>query len=241
MTTPIKLYYDDVFLNNELRYNEEKHTYTYKNKELTSVTTFVKSFFEPFDEDYISNIVASKRGVTQEEILKEWKEKREFGSKVHKEIEDFINKENVEGLSDKAQQGIDYYELHKKINNTYIDYPELRVYSRKHGLAGTIDLLSISEGGSVYLTDWKVVGSINKTAYQDKKSKYLPVQDCNYIHYVLQLNTYAYILKEEFGIDVSEMTLVHIGKEGNKVYNIPFCFGLIKEMLKLYDEVKNDE
>jgi hypothetical protein len=68
---------------------------------------------------------------------------------------------------------------------------------------GDIDLL-YQEDGEWHLADWKTGGHYNGGDYQHRK----------FIH---QLSVYAWLLKREFGIDVSSASLVYIDVNGSPV------------------------
>ena len=59
-----------------LVFDEEKHKYTYNDKEMKAVSYVIKDFTEPFKERESAERVALKRGVDVKDILKEWEEIR---------------------------------------------------------------------------------------------------------------------------------------------------------------------
>ena len=86
---------------NLISLNEESHTYTLKNSDTTfsSVTQFISHFFQPFNEHKIAKKLTTHRkyqGKSVEDILLDWKERRDRGTIVHKQIEDFITVMNEE-------------------------------------------------------------------------------------------------------------------------------------------------
>ena len=56
----------------DLEFVEDSHTYTVKGKVLPSTSSMIKQFYKPFDADRVAFFVARKRGITKEEVLKEW-------------------------------------------------------------------------------------------------------------------------------------------------------------------------
>ena len=82
--------------NNNIFLEEESHTYTLLNSDIKfkSVTEFISTFFNPFDEDKIAKKL-SKSGkysnMSYQDIIKDWEHRRMRGTIVHKEIENFIN------------------------------------------------------------------------------------------------------------------------------------------------------
>ena len=73
--------------NNDIKLEHENHEYKLKNHPdiiFTSVTTFVNSFFEPFDEVKVSNHLVNNVpkyfGETPESLLVKWQVARQYGN-----------------------------------------------------------------------------------------------------------------------------------------------------------------
>ena len=80
------------FQDSNFKFEPQWHRYTYGGKKYTSVTTFLKNFHKPFDEEFWSKKKSGDLGVPQEWLLKEWKEKNE---QINRKIEiHFPNKKN---------------------------------------------------------------------------------------------------------------------------------------------------
>ena len=60
---------------NHIKYYDKPHKYYIDGEEMISATTFIGKFKEKFEEDYWSKRKAKERGITQKEILAEWKHK----------------------------------------------------------------------------------------------------------------------------------------------------------------------
>ena len=75
---------------------EESHTYTLLNSNIhfQSVTEFIHTFFKPFEEKKVAAKLTEKHpkyiGMSIEELIKNWNERRDRGTLVHKQIENFI-------------------------------------------------------------------------------------------------------------------------------------------------------
>ena len=84
------------FNDSNFKFDPKYHRYTYGGKQYTSVTTFLKNFHKPFEEDYWSKTKADEAGVPQEWILKEWKDKNvranEVGHATHEWIENYFKR-----------------------------------------------------------------------------------------------------------------------------------------------------
>lgn len=213
-------------------FNEELHTYSYLNPEtgkpvqtFQSVTGFLGQFKKPFDSDFIAGIVAKKRAVSKKVVLAEWKEISDIalvlGTNVHKWIEDYYNGLNPalptdERELDRVNKFLDLY--HTKLHKFTPIHQEFRLFSRKWGLAGTLDaLFGLNDGR--YVGDWKT----NKkfTTDQDsegRKQKLLyPFEDMwdNSLNgYSIQLSLYRLMLQEEAGYETKGGFLVWIGPDG---------------------------
>ena len=76
---------------------EESHTYSLLNSdiEFKSVTEFIHTFFKPFDEQKIAKKLTQTnlkyKGMSVEQLINSWNKRRDRGTIVHKQIEDFVN------------------------------------------------------------------------------------------------------------------------------------------------------
>jgi ATP-dependent exoDNAse (exonuclease V) beta subunit len=227
------------FLDPNFRFNEESHTYTYVDPKtqkpvqiFKSVTGFISQFKEKFDSDRVAKMVAKKQGKTVAAVLKEWKEisdaALDLGTLVHKWIEDYYN-----GINPAEP---DHPEVLARVNRFREIYDdrlhklapikqEFRLFSRKWGLAGTMDaLFKIDQ--DYYVGDWKT----NKKFTTDEDSKndryakklLYPFEDLwdNSVNgYSIQLSMYRLMLQEEAGFETKGAFLVWIGpKEKPKLY-----------------------
>lgn len=218
------------------KYNDSKfvfepveHKYTYEDTVFTSVTTYIQNFHKKFDTDYWSEKKASERGITQEEILLEWKTANDYsndiGTQMHEWIESYYKKEWKE-----LPKNADVINRINKFNNIYVSNLhkltpvafEQRIFSRQLKLAGTIDSIFINpENNHIYILDWKS----NKAFHTDATKKFSKLlapfnkfYENQLNEYSIQLSLYALILKE-VGIEIQGMFLVHIPHEGDaKIY-----------------------
>ena len=228
-----------------LTFDEESHTYTYNGVVLTSVTTFLSEFFQPFDAKTIAKYKAKSckakglPGKTPQYWLRRWKESAEHGSRVHKYIEQHLNYEpvNLDELDAidelKYKQAINYLcSLPYYDTNPHI-IPEKIVIAPSLGLAGTVDLIIKTPDG-IHLVDWKTNEKIDNIAYMGRKCKdpvsHLP--DCKYSKYTLQLQLYAFILEQLYGEKVLSCTLVHLTESGYTPYEIPVYYEDVYSVLR---------
>jgi ATP-dependent exoDNAse (exonuclease V) beta subunit len=219
-----------------LKFDEAKHTYKVGRKKLVSVTQFIKQFFLPFNEKEIAKRVAYSRRakgekITAKQIIAEWHKTAEDGTLVHKEIEDYITgeKDLLEVANQKSLSGINYYHSLRTTYPGALFYPEVRIYSEKYGLAGTIDLLIITMDGAV-IVDWK---TNKKLEGGGRATKFNGVAEDKLSLYSLQLSTYAHILEEEYGYPCKKLILAHLNEETTTVIPVTYFKSVVMEMIAL--------
>ena len=79
---------------NNIKFHDQDHVYYMNGIKTKSVTSIIGQYKHPFDKDYWSQKKADERGITKEEILKEWKYKADFscerGSAFHEFAENYL-------------------------------------------------------------------------------------------------------------------------------------------------------
>lgn len=203
-------------------FDEEPHIY-YINGERarTSVTTVVHDFFDKFDADAIIDKMMSGKnwpkskynGMTKDEIKAQWAagglEATTNGTIMHKAIEDYYNGTEVVNDTIEYAQFLEFAAAHKDTLEPY--RTEWEIYDERTNIAGSIDMVFKNVGEDTYsIYDWKRTKEIKKYSFDRKHGKY-PMhnyQDCNFVHYSLQLNIYKYMLETRYGIPIKDMYLV---------------------------------
>ena len=147
---------------------EEGHRYVHDSGiELMSVTEFISTFFPKFEKDKWSKYVAKRDGLTQEEVLKMWKEKgdkaKEFGTLIHNYAEAII-KEEERPEADSYKEKMYFKAVEKFIDKNDFFDAELVVGDPELRVGGTIDGLS-KKGEDIYLIDWKTNKEIKEDGY----------------------------------------------------------------------------
>ena len=213
-------------------FEEKGHIYTINgDKGYTSVTTWLKQFFNKFDSEKIINkMMKSPKwpeskyyGMTKAEIKKAWNENGDnaakLGTEMHKMFEDYYNGEVIVG------SGVEYQYFQNFVN----DFPHLKpfrsewtVYDEALKLSGSIDMLFINEDGTLSIYDWKRCKSVEKFVSFNQFAlgpvSHLP--DTNFWHYSIQLNTYKLIIERNYGYTIKGMYLVCIHPELDTNYQI---------------------
>ena len=245
------MYHSIIDKHKNLNLNESTHTYTLcdSNIEFTSVTEFISSFFNPFDEYKIAKKLSTLKKynhMSTEEILQDWERRRNRGTVVHKQIEEFLHErdrklQSLEKNADtncsldlKTKQGIDFLK-EKCINENNNLFPEIKIYSEELQIAGTIDLIIYNKKhNKIYLIDWKTNVEIKKNGYNTGiKFPTNNTIDCSYNKYQLQLSLYKYILEKFYNASVAGLYIAHLT---DKKYNIMECIfqeNTITEMVKI--------
>lgn len=222
-----------------ITFRESDHKYWIRDNDINviSVTTYIHQFFSDFDtENVIKNILRSDRYKEDEtyiyyqkssdEIKKLWNDTKveasSAGINLHKDIEDFYNGKEVNNTSDEFKQFLAFYEDNKDMK---IYRTEWMIYSEILRLTGSIDAVYMNDDGTLTLGDWKRSKEIKLTSFNGDCGKFPfnKLQDCNYIHYSLQLNLYRVILEYFYGFKIKEMFLgiFHPNNDGNKYMKIP--------------------
>lgn len=209
------------------KFDPRYHRYTYGGKQYTSVTKFIANFHKPFEEDYWSKTKAEEAGVPQEWILKDWKDKNDranfVGHATHEWIENYFKQ-----IPQWVPNDLDIVDRINKFNivfgkQLYKLTPvkfELRIFSKKYPLAGTIDSIFLYKG-KLFIIDYKTNGDFKHDDHPKGKYNRLlyPFEDLYENHlneYSIQVSLYSLILKE-WGFDIRQGYLLHIGPDTDAV------------------------
>jgi len=222
---------------NELEFDEGKHLYTINGHKInSSVSKIIKNFVKPFNLNGISKGVAKKEGVSQDVILKRWKqagkEACDKGTRVHLfgELYPF----------DRTLKPSDKYE--EAVVKFWDDLPdhivpvvmELRMYHKDYLFAGTGDILLYNKNTGHYIIgDYKT----NKDLFKNFKGQRMlslfdDLLDMPLNHYQLQLSFYQ-ILFEQIGLKVESRKIIWLKPDGEyEMYDTEDYTGILKEYLK---------
>lgn len=240
----------------------DEPTHEYKVKGInhltfTSVTTFIHDFFSPFDSKGMAEKLAGTgkyANKTPQDLLNDWEQSGVHGTKVHNELEDYLNawrddKEKPVLTEPKSQHGEQW--IKKMLEPSHVPYPEIKVYSEHYQLAGTVDLLVHDEdSGKWVICDWKTNKAIRTSGYRGAKgTKYATrmLDDCNYNHYALQMSLYQYLLEKEYGIKIHNRFLLHLLPKptanyplGVRTYAMEYLKPNVEKMLEYRIELKRE-
>lgn len=175
------------------------HKYTYNDKELTSVTTWLNERFVPeFANIFASNNKAKSnkrlnKGITNPiELRKFWKIQGERaslqGSATHKFAEMYHMDKSVLPMNGYERAVIDAYKLLSE--RWDIIEVERIVYDIRYLLAGQIDLvLRRRSDGAIGYADWKITKDMHKS-YNNMKNELKGIKASALNKYAVQLGTY---------------------------------------------------
>lgn len=229
-----------------IQFTAHDHKYTSidsENIDWLSVTSFVKLFKEPFDQQAIAERSSKSRkskwyGMKPEDILKAWNNETvravSLGSWYHDQREsEVIMCDNItrSGIAlpiirPLEQDGV---KLAPDQNLTDGIYPEHMMYLKSAALCGQADRVEVIQG-VIDLYDYKTNKEIKKESSVWKgisKKMFGPcshLDDCNFNHYALQLSTYMYIMtKHNYQLTPGKMQIHHIKFkiEGEDKYGYP--------------------
>jgi len=238
----------DFFKDPYFIFEQESHSYTYKGIIYDSVTTFLRRFKVPFDRDYWIKRKAAEAGVDASVIENDWTTKAvtaaSLGTRVHKWIEDFWNGENPPMLEkeEDIQRVKSFLHLYEtRLKNLIPLKSELKIFSKKWKLAGTIDqpflMWDEKQNKLLFLIgDWKTNKDFKdddhpKGRYKKLLHPFTNLYENSHNEYSIQISLYRLILEEELGIETHGGFLVHLGPEGNaKIHPVKD----LRERLKIY-------
>lgn len=226
-----------------ISFQELNHIYTLTSpdnneiKHPISVTTLIGQYFPHFDADkVIEKMMKSKDwktkkyyGQTPEEIKAGWdlngKISSELGTKMHMNIEYFMDGKDVIDESDEFKMFLKFWDNFQK---KYPDFKPYRLewcvydelFRNSKGLCGSIDCILSNEKGEIMIFDWKRSKEIKMTnKYEDALPPFKHMDNTNLSHYKIQLNIYRHILETKYHKKVVFMMLV-ILHPNQKGYNL---------------------
>ena len=226
----------------KIYFDESTHTYKSDSLDFTSVSSVISKYKQPFDKDGLSKKKAKERGVSQEEILAEWAEINKVaidkGHKLHSEKEQELIDLGINVFPAQFENGLKIsYDL-TKLNPGI--YPELILYSPFYKVCGTSDVVIIYPDKTFDVEDYKSNKELKFESFKKfnqvtlkkepvmMKSPVSHLQDCNGLHYTIQLSLYAFML-EQFGYKCKSLTLRHMIQETDNWREVPYTVPYLKK------------
>ncbi|KAG5191290.1 FirrV-1-A45 [Tribonema minus] len=228
-----------------IRFVEDTHTYYIDGSSTgyLSCTTFIHKAFGTFDADkIITRMMQSPKfaigdyaGMTRKEIKAKWDKNRDeaaaAGTKMHLNLELFYND------GPHTEEGKEW-ELFCKFRDAFPDLKayrtEMVVFAEDVKIAGSIDMVyhDPDEPGSFIICDWKRSKEIKRSnRFQKGCSAHTrDLDDCNLIHYSLQLNLYKWILQNYYQMKITSVFLCVLHPNQDEYLKI--------DGLDLYDRIE---
>lgn len=211
---------------------EDGHYYLCNNKRVgISTTGLIEEYENYFDSDIISQQVANKKNISQQEVLEEWRIEN-----LHSTIKGSIIHEFAQSLWEGKKYRFDYSNIPKEIDidrlkndinklipqaiNFYNDYKDVyeligcEVYLGDEDFdeCGATDQIMLNKyTNRITIIDYKTNKEIKKESYRHKKML-VPLHqydDCNYIHYSIQLSSYKFKFERNTKLKVDETFIVY--------------------------------
>ena len=238
-------------------FHEEQHFYTLNDYRFgISATSLIETYAQEFDSDGISQMVANKRGISQKEVLDEWKKENEFscikGSCIHLKAQSLwmgtdyeIDYNTIDDTIDKDRLKKEYDIMSKQATDFYNDYKDMYdmiqdefiVWSKEFDIAGSIDGIMYNKNTQqCCILDFKSNKDLQfKSKYRKKMKVPLhELDDVNGQHYYVQLSIYKYLIEKYTNIKVDELFIVYfnINADSYEIIEIPYLKNEVEEILE---------
>lgn len=211
---------------------ENGHYYLCNGKRVgISTTGLIGQYENHFDSETISQQVADKRGISQQEVLEEWRIEN-----LHSTIKGSFIHEFAQSLWEGKEYVFDYSKVPKEIDidrlksdinklipqaiNFYNDYKDMyeligcEIYLGDEDFdecGATDQILYNKYTGGIAIIDYKTNKEIKRESYKHKKML-IPLHkfdDCNYVHYSIQLSGYKFKFEKNTKLKVDETFIVY--------------------------------
>ena len=242
---------------------ENGHYYLCNGKRVgISTTGLIAQYENEFDSDTISKQVANKRGISQQEVLEEWRIEN-----LHSTIKGSMIHEFAQSLWEGKEYKFDYSNVPKEIDldrlksdieklipqaiNFYNDYKDMyeligcEIYLGDEDFdeCGATDQMMLNKyTGGITIIDYKTNKKIEYESYRHKKML-IPLHkydDCNHVHYSFQLGDYKYKFEKNTNLKVDETFIVYFNVNADN-YEIIEPLNMGNEVEKILENrrVKN--
>jgi ATP-dependent exoDNAse (exonuclease V) beta subunit len=232
-----------------MKFDSKSHSYIREGQKYISATQFIALFKNKFDTKKVAENYSKKHGETPEYWIEEWKkisdEACEKGTRYHYKKQMESSEEiiyNYEEDSEGVKHGGDISNLPEG------EHREIILWLNSAKIAGQADKIII-KNGKLIIEDYKTNKEIKKESYkhwktghQMMKAPLRHIVDCNFWHYALQLNLYAYIiLKHNPKLELGKLQILHVidvEEDIVRPYIIPNLQEEIQSMIDYYKQTK---
>jgi len=236
---------------NDIKFDEESHTYTdSKGTNYTSATKWKNRFLPKIDWVAIAKESAEKTGEDYRDVQKRWKQAGDYastlGTEVHLFMENLWLKKNYKfnnSLDKKFPEMRSDFEFRKErcikifnsLKNCVVPIAtELVINDSEFGICGTVDFLGYNQNTKeFYIFDWKTSKKFETESFFSKEllEPFTHLRNVNTVEYSLQLSLYKYIIEKHTNIKISKLTLFQIPNKDS-------CFSSVHECLDLSNDIK---
>ena len=165
-----------------------------------------------------------REGLSEDEVASRvmtfWEEKgleaSELGTRLHEAIEIHYNTSAELGPGYFAQESqgtlewcrfMKYHDvMHSRGFRPY--RTEMRIFSERYAVCGSVDMIFVDGDGEFRLRDWKRSASIGSRGYGYALAPFQRHGDGNFTKYSIQLHVYKAILELEYGMRIKDMAIV---------------------------------
>ena len=236
---------------------EDGHYYLCNGKRVgISTTGLIGQYENHFDSETISQQIANKKGISQQEVLEEWRIEN-----LHSTIKGSMVHEFAQSLWEGKKYKFDYLKVPKEIDidrlksdidklipqaiNFYNDYKDMyeligcEIYLGDEDFdecGATDQILYNKYTGGIAIIDYKTNKEIKRESYKHKKML-IPLHkfdDCNYVHYSIQLSGYKFKFEKNTKLKVDETFIVYFNINADN-YEIIEPLNMQKEVEKILE------
>jgi ATP-dependent DNA helicase PIF1 len=202
-----------------IKMKSDEHIYLLDStKSLVSCTTFLSSFHKKFNADeVISKILTSDKytsdpdykyyNKTSVDIKKEWSQSAVLGTKLHNDIEKYLNHE----VQSNESKEFTFFKKFLSDNTNLTPYrTEWMIFSEVLQIGGAIDAVFVDKNdGSYTIFDWKR-SPVSYVTFENYLSPLEHLKDNTFTKYSLQLNLYKGILEAWYNIKIKDMYIIEL-------------------------------
>ena len=254
--------FEELTVFDDYLFDEEPHIYYYKGKKVgVSGTKLLEKYENVFDANKMAPFSARKLNMSTDEVLSMWETDNLIsqvkGTHLHAYMENATAnkvynypKEEVIGMFGYDALLEPWFvitmmmdDFQKDIRGKLIPIKsELIIGSPDFDIAGAVDQIYFNKvTNELEIWDWKTNKEIKYEGYKGQTllGKYRYLQDCNFVHYSIQLNVYKYILQNMTKLRFGACRIVWFN-EKNDTYKVITCMDLYKEAEELLLERKEE-
>lgn len=200
-------------------FNAEKHEYRNPKGDLyTSVSQLIRKIEPKFPEYVVARNIAKRDNITIEEVLSEWKAKKNRAADVGKRIHEAMDSQIVNNLEATGADGDYWMKIAASTWDIFKDYKAIDseeiLHSEEYGIAGTTDRICYRNKKVVDVRDFKT-NEAKGIQYQNEQNQFLGeplswLEHTNYNTAALQLSSYAYLIEMTRGYKIGNLAIIFI-------------------------------